>query len=115
MTSRHALETLAGSTHASSVNALESCNEEEFGTLTRAFVPLKERAPPTLPFAAQVAFEMVPVLPLPEVSVTVVPDPWSNEYAATRPPPELDVVVADAAAENVPTLPAASVARISYV
>jgi hypothetical protein len=35
--------------------------------------------------AAHVAFVIVPLLPLPDTSVTVVPDPSLNGYAATSP------------------------------
>ena len=48
-------------------------------------MPLNCSALPYLPVVAQVVFETVPVLPLPDASVTVVPDPSSNPYAATRP------------------------------
>src|SRR5262249_32705282 len=48
-------------------------------------VPLKLSAFPYLPVVAHVAFEIVPLLPLPEESVTVVPEPSSNPYAATSP------------------------------
>ncbi len=53
--------------------------------MTIALVPLNCSALPYLPAAAQVAFASVPVLPLPDASVTVVPDPSSNAYAATSP------------------------------
>jgi hypothetical protein len=57
-----------------------------------------------LPVAAQVAFEIMPVFPLPDASVTVVPEPSSKPYAATSP------VVADieggAAASPAPTIAA---------
>ncbi len=64
-----------GLTHASSVSVDESCKELEFGTLTRAFVPLNESAPSNLPRPDHVVFATVPVLPLPEASETVVPAP----------------------------------------
>src|ERR1044071_4472290 len=53
-------------------------------TLTKLLVPLKSRAPvPTCP-VVQVASCAVPVLPLPEESVAVVPVPSSNcQRAAT--------------------------------
>ena len=53
--------------------------------LTRAFVPLKESAPPYFPDADHVVFDVVPLFPVPEASLTVVPLPSLNEYAATRP------------------------------
>src|SRR5579872_2082746 len=85
MTSRQALLTVDGFTQASRVMALVKCREAESGMVTRAVVPLKTRALPYLPVAVQVAFEIVPVLPLPEASVTVVPEPSSKEYAPTSP------------------------------
>src|SRR5262249_31285341 len=57
---------------------------------------------PNLPVAAQVVFEVVPLFPLPDASVTVVPVPSSKPYAATSP-----VVAAredGAAASPVPTI-----------
>ena len=62
-----------------------NCNELLLGMFTRALVPLNDNAPPYLPDAVQVAFEIVPLLPFPDESPTVVPDPSSNEYAATNP------------------------------
>ena len=53
--------------------------------MTRALVPLNDSAPPYLPDADQVVFDVVPLLPVPEASPTVVPLPSLNEYAATRP------------------------------
>jgi hypothetical protein len=46
---------------------------------------LNDNAPPYLPDVDHVVFETVPLLPFPDASVTVVPDPSSNAYAATRP------------------------------
>src|SRR5262245_2269668 len=82
MMSRHAELTAAGLTQASRVIAVVRCRLAESGMLIFALVPLKARALPYLPIA-QVAFEIVPELPLPERSVTVVPPPSSNENAAT--------------------------------
>ena len=48
-------------------------------------VPLNDNAAPYLPLLDQAAFAIVPVLLFPDTSATVVPDPSSNEYAATRP------------------------------
>src|SRR4051794_6963503 len=53
--------------------------------LTIARVPLNERAEPNFPAADQVAPEIVPLLPVPEASAAVVPEPASKAYAATRP------------------------------
>src|SRR4051794_14859810 len=85
MTSRHAREIVEGLTQASRVMPELSCSELEFGTFTRALVPLKFNAPPNLPVVDQVVFKTVPAFPFPEESATVVPAPSSNEYAATSP------------------------------
>jgi hypothetical protein len=53
--------------------------------VTIALVPLNSSASPNLPAVDQVAFVIVPLLAFPDASVTVVPDPSSNPYAATRP------------------------------
>ena len=97
-----------GLTQASSVIPLVRSREFESFTLTRALVPLKKRALPNLPAVDQVAFESVPVLPLPDRSAVVVPLPSSNPYAATRPVGAGVVTVALAWALGEPTLPAAS-------
>ena len=76
--SRHALETVVGSTQASSVMPELSCSELLPGIVTRLLVPLNESALPNLPAVVQVAPEIVPLLPFPEASVTVVPVPSSN-------------------------------------
>src|SRR5262249_10112981 len=41
-------------------------------------------APPYLPAVLHVVFETVPLLPFPDASVTVEPEPSSNPYAATK-------------------------------
>jgi hypothetical protein len=51
---------------------------------TRALEPLKLSALPYLPAAVQVAPDTIPVLPFPDESATVDPEPSPNEYAATR-------------------------------
>src|SRR4051812_35507823 len=94
MTSRQVLDVAAGYTHASSVIADVSCNDVEFGTLTREFEPLNDSAPPNLPAGVQFAFERVPVFAFPDESAVVVPDPSSNAYAATRPAGPAACVVA---------------------
>ena len=78
ITSRQALETVAGSTQASRVIPLESCSELELAIVTRLEEPLNDNADPYLPALDQVAPEIVPPLPLPEASLTVVPDPSSK-------------------------------------
>src|SRR5258706_14502960 len=74
-----------GHTHASSVIAFVRSSDAESGTVTRALVPLKLSALPNLPERVRVAAVMVPVLVLPDASVTVDPLLSSNPYAATRP------------------------------
>ena len=59
------------------------CSDAESGIVTRELEPLKLSALPYFPTAAQVVFETVPLLPFPEASATVVPEPSSNAYAAT--------------------------------
>src|SRR6187399_2848110 len=76
---------VVGLTQASSVIAAVRCSEALSGTVTRELVPLKLSALPYLPVVAQVVLAAVPVLPLPEASLIVVPAPSSNPYAATRP------------------------------
>ncbi len=76
---------MVGLTHASSVIAPVRCNDALSATVTRELLPLKLSAWPYFPVAAHVVFAVVPVLPLPDASATVVPDPSSNPYAATRP------------------------------
>src|SRR4051794_5440248 len=75
----------AGSSQASSVNPAVRPSDDELGTVTHAFVPLNESALPNLPFAAHVAFAIVPLFPAPDWSPTVVPAPSLKPYAATRP------------------------------
>ncbi|HWO62255.1 MAG TPA: hypothetical protein VNO31_19725, partial [Umezawaea sp.] len=53
--------------------------------MTIEFVPLKLSALPYLPLELQVAFEIVPLLPLPERSGRLEPEPWSKEYDPTSP------------------------------
>src|SRR5690349_13866610 len=65
--------TVPGSTQASSVIPLLRCSEAESLTVTQLFVPLKDSAGPEWPWLVQVALVTVPVLPLPDRSVTVVP------------------------------------------
>ena len=80
--------------------------------MTRELPPLKLSAFPYLPELAQVVLAAVPVLPVPEASVTVVPVPSSNAYAATGAGPEAGGgVVAAAMLLYAPRLAAASVAR----
>src|SRR5436309_4148390 len=102
-----------GFTHASSVMALARSSELESFTVTQLFVPLNDRALPNLPFAAQVAFEIVPLFPLPDASPSVEPVPSSKLYAATR-VFEVETVTVTPA-EGVSRLPLSSAARVLMV
>src|SRR5258706_6187860 len=85
ITERQLVGVEVGYTHASSVMPVVSRSEVAFGTVTCALVPLNTSALPNLPAVVQVAPLIVPVLPLPERSATVVPAPSLKVYAATRP------------------------------
>jgi hypothetical protein len=74
-----------GKSHASSVIPVVRSSEFESLTVTRALVPLKDKAFPYFPEVVQVAVPIVPVFPLPDASVTIVPKPSLKPYAATRP------------------------------
>src|SRR4051812_14211414 len=76
---------VVGLTHASIVMPVVRSSEFASATVTQSLVPLNESAEPNLPPAFHVAPETVPVLLLPDASVTVVPLPSSKLYAATRP------------------------------
>src|SRR5437016_1056622 len=77
-------EIVVGFTHASSVMLCVRCSEAASATVTQALEPLNVSPLPFLP-AAQAAPESVPLLPSPEVSAVVVPDPSLKAYAATSP------------------------------
>src|SRR5882724_7769738 len=75
-----------GSTQASSVMPVVRWSAAESGTLTYELrLGLNDSALPYFPLELHVAPEIVPVLPFPEASATVVPAPSPNEYAATSP------------------------------
>src|SRR6266403_2269433 len=76
---------VVGYTHASNVIPLVNCSEAALLMVTSALVPLKLKALPYLPDAVQVAPLIVPLLALPDTSVTTVPLPSLNPYAATKP------------------------------
>src|SRR5262245_53401167 len=107
-TVRQLLPSALGLTQASSVIPFVRSSELESGTFTIALVPLKLKAPPYLPLVLQVAFAIVPLLPLPDRSGRLVPEPWSKEYAATRPTGGAVETVALASLEDALRLPAAS-------
>ena len=85
ITARHPVGATVGYTHASSVIAAVSPSDAEFGTVTLALVPLNTSAFPYRPAVVHVAPLSVPVLLFPDASMTVVPEPSLNPYAATRP------------------------------
>src|SRR5678815_6033695 len=71
---RQPLCAAVGMTQASSVIRVVSASELELLTSTRSLTPSKLSAVPYLPATTQVAPPLiVPVLPLPEASATVVP------------------------------------------
>src|SRR5437016_7011027 len=105
MTSRQVLVTTAGFTQADSVMPVVRCRLAESGMSTRAFVPLNTSALPYLPVGVHVAFWMLPVLPWPDRSATVVPPPSLKAYAATN---AAVLCTVTATGGDVAVLPAAS-------
>src|SRR3954464_5527203 len=85
MTTVSQLPSTSGLTHASSVSGPLVSSESASGTVTQSLTPSKFRAPPKRPAVVQAAPETVPVLPLPDLSATVVPVPSSKPQAPTRP------------------------------
>ena len=73
-----------GRTQASSVIAVVRSRAAVSATVTQSLTPSNESAPPFLPAADQVAPEIVPACPRPEMSASVGPLPASKEYEATR-------------------------------
>src|SRR5262249_46976888 len=73
---------------------------------TSAPLPLTDSALPEWPAAVQPAPLSVPLLPLPEASAVVAPDPSLKPYAATRPS------LAAACARFAPVLQSIETARI---
>src|SRR5690242_7972382 len=66
------------------VIAVVRFSDAELEIVTQLFVPLNDSALPNWP-VTQVAFEIDPLLWLPEESSTVVPDPSLKPSSATRP------------------------------
>src|ERR671934_2896425 len=93
-TVRQIVPSALGSTHASSVIPLGRSSEPGSGTATQSPEPSNESAEFVCPLLVQVAFAIVPTLPVPETSATVEPLPASKLYAATRPDESLAVRVA---------------------
>src|SRR6185503_17080457 len=92
-----------------------SPSEAEFATVTRALVPLNISELPDLPDVLQVAPLIVPLLLLPEISLTVVPAPSLKAYAATRPPVTCVLATVTVTLVVVVVFPAASRARAESV
>src|ERR687888_626707 len=84
MTERHAVPIAVGFTQASMVIPVVRSSESASGTVTQLLTPSKLSAPPNLPPVVQVAPVTVPLLPRPEASVAVLPDPSSKPHAPTR-------------------------------
>src|SRR6185503_7940984 len=101
-----------GLSHASTVSPVVRSRELASLTVTRSLTPSTERACPYFP-AVHVAPEMVPVLPLPEISATDVPLPSLKPYAATSPPSGATETVLPA--DGISTLPLSSTARLRNV
>ena len=75
---------MVGLTHASNVmRGRSTATRPSWERSPGQLVPLKLSALPYLPAAAQVVFASVPLLPFPDASATVEPDPSSKENAAT--------------------------------
>src|SRR5918996_3067462 len=96
-----------GRSHASTVIPVVRSSVALSETVTHAFVPLNESAPLNLPPVTQVAPESVPVLPRPDWSPAVVPEPSSNAHAPTSPTEPVFETVTGTATEVV-VLPAPS-------
>src|SRR5712691_4785317 len=64
-----------GWTQASRVIPVVRDREALSRTVTHALLPLNNKAPPYRPAVVHVALRIVPLLPLPEASTTVVPAP----------------------------------------
>src|SRR5919198_3756579 len=102
-----------GLTQASSVMPVVRSGEGESGTVPQLEVPLSESAPPYFPAVDQDVFAAVPLLPLPEESVTAAPPVSSKLYASTGPVLTAAAVVAACATADAAA--AASGRRIRIV
>src|SRR6266550_2512223 len=103
-----------GFTHASSVIPLVRRSAATSLIVTQLLAPLKSNAPP-IPVrpCVQVAPVIVPVLPLPEMSLAIEPEPSLNPYAAMSPPMARTVTVMAAPGDS--TFPLSSYARLRIV
>src|SRR5919109_3369775 len=82
---RHPACDSLGRTQPDRVIASLRSNAADAGTRTVCPAPSNRTAEPNRPRDVQVAPEIVPVLPLPDASAALLPEPASNPYAATRP------------------------------
>ena len=89
---------MAGLTQASSVIAAGQVQRGRVGDRDPGARAVEAERLAVLPAVAQVAFATVPVVPFPDASATVVPDPSSNAYAATNPDVAAGVVEAEISA-----------------
>src|SRR5438128_8282229 len=87
MTVRQPPDSADGFNQASSVIPVVRSSDAASGTVTWLAVPSNDSAAPNFPAASHVVLAVVPLLPLPEASPTVVPAASLNPYAATRPDP----------------------------
>ena len=86
ITVRHVVPSALGRTHASSVIPVVRSSSAWSGIRTWSSTPSNDSAPAVRPAADQTGPPVsVPGWPRPERSASVVPEPSSNEYAATRP------------------------------
>ena len=100
MTSRQVRLTPAGLTHASSVIRVVSRNDGASGIVTRAFDAVeRERVAELARSSSRSLFAIVPVLPLPDASATVVPDALVERVRGDRGRMRGAVVVAVAVLE----------------
>src|SRR5262252_6190210 len=81
--------------------ALVNCSDGALLMVTKALLPLKDKALPYLPEVVHVAPVIVPLFPLPDKSLTTVPLPSLNPYAATKPGVAVGVGVAVAVGVGV--------------
>jgi hypothetical protein len=75
---RQVVPSAVGLTHADSVIRVVRSSEAASGTVTQSLTPSKVSAAPKRPVAARAAPLIVPVLPVPERSVTPAPLASSN-------------------------------------
>src|SRR5262245_18195053 len=115
MTVRHPDWAADGLTQASRVIPVVRSSELASAIVTRSLTPSNDRAPPYFPAVDQVAPEMVPLLPNPEVSFTVGPLPSLKPRASTSPVAVAALLTVTGTPADVVWLPAASRATADRV